>query len=304
VTGRAAGGAGGAIEATGAFCCGCAGAGGRGTCKGGAIAAGLAGSTGAGGGAVYVGLGADEGTTTLGAGGTDVGGLGGTATGGFIAGRLTTGAGLLSTIGGTIEGRGGGATGVGGAAGGCCLLMIALSTSPGLEMCERSILVLISSGSIRPKRGARAEAEGSLRRKCARTFSASCSSRELEWVFFSVTPASGSTSRMALLLTSSSLARSLIRILLIRPLFPPNCPAKSSCQPHGVSFSSACSKLFEAALLCQDLCPPWSSDGAGPFSAAVSDRTCISSLDSSAEGSTASLLSGATPTGDSCSAVG
>src|SRR6266852_6400609 len=40
---------------------------------------------------------------------------------------------------------------------------------------------------------------------------------ELEWVFFSVTPTAVSASRMALLLTSSSLARSLIRTLLIRP---------------------------------------------------------------------------------------
>src|SRR5579864_3770470 len=69
----------------------------------------------------------------------------------------------------------------------------------------------------------------------ARTFSASCSSNELEWVFFSVTPTSGSASRMALLLTSSSLARSLIRTLLIRPFFSPRC-ARSSLQPHGVSF--------------------------------------------------------------------
>src|SRR5579864_387864 len=59
---------------------------------------------------------------------------------------------------------------------------------------------------------------------CARTFSASCSSTELECVFFSVTPTSGSASRIALLLTSSSLARSLIRILLIRLFFPPQCP--------------------------------------------------------------------------------
>jgi hypothetical protein len=58
--------------------------------------------------------------------------------------------------------------------------------------------------------------------KCARTFSASCSSSELECVFFSVTPTSVRTSRMALLLTSSSLARSLIRILLIRLFVPPN----------------------------------------------------------------------------------
>jgi hypothetical protein len=54
-------------------------------------------------------------------------------------------------------------------------------------------------------------------RMWARTFSASCSSSELECVFFSVTPTCGSASRMALLFTSSSLARSLIRTLLIRP---------------------------------------------------------------------------------------
>src|SRR3954462_15029674 len=40
---------------------------------------------------------------------------------------------------------------------------------------------------------------------------------ELEWVFFSVTPTAVSASRMALLFTYSSLARSLIRTLLIRP---------------------------------------------------------------------------------------
>jgi hypothetical protein len=43
----------------------------------------------------------------------------------------------------------------------------------------------------------------------------------------------GRTSKIALLLTSSSLARSLIRILsTIRPrLFPQN--LKRSCRPHG-----------------------------------------------------------------------
>src|SRR6266481_863925 len=105
-------------------------------------------------------------------------------------------------------------------------------------MFERSILVLISSSP----RTAReldlpAEDEPSAEERIyTRTFSASCSSTELECVFFSVTPTSGSASRIALLLTSSSLARSLIRILLIRPFFPPDCPAKSSYQPHGVGF--------------------------------------------------------------------
>jgi hypothetical protein len=60
-------------------------------------------------------------------------------------------------------------------------------------------------------------------RMYTRTFSASCSSRELECVFFSVTPTSGSVSRMALLFTSSSRARSLIRTLLIRPFVSPCC---------------------------------------------------------------------------------
>jgi len=87
-------------------------------------------------------------------------------------------------------------------------------------MCDKSILVLISSSP----RNVRADlADGDCAsdepRMWARTFSASCSSSELEWVFFSVTPTIGRASRMALLLTSSSLARSLIRTLLIRPFF-------------------------------------------------------------------------------------
>ncbi len=48
-----------------------------------------------------------------------------------------------------------------------------------------------------------------------RSFSATSSSSELECVFFSATPSSGSMSRMTLGLTSSSRASSLIRILLI-----------------------------------------------------------------------------------------
>jgi hypothetical protein len=127
--------------------------------------------------------------------------------------------GFASCAAGGDTGRAGGAGCDEGAA--CCLLMMAFSTSPGLEMCDKSILVLISSASTRlaravlPALWASPEA-----RKCARTFSASWSSSELECVFFSVTPASTSTSRIALLLTSSSLARSLIRILLIRLFVP------------------------------------------------------------------------------------
>jgi hypothetical protein len=101
---------------------------------------------------------------------------------------------------------------------------MAFSTSPGREMCDKSILVLISS-SPRSGRADRADdvCASDEPRMWARTFSASCSSSELEWVFFSVTPTIGRASRMALLLTSSSLARSLIRTLLIRPFFSPRC---------------------------------------------------------------------------------
>jgi hypothetical protein len=99
--------------------------------------------------------------------------------------------------------------------GGLAVCWIAFSTSPGLEIFDRSILVLISS-SVRAfvSLGLAASACPA---KCWRTRSASSTSIELEWVFFSVTPTFGSASRMALLLTSSSLARSLIRIFCITP---------------------------------------------------------------------------------------
>ncbi len=155
------------------------------------------------------------GFSTTGAATTGRGGEGATdgitgAEGGacLVTGGATAG---LAAIGGGGAGRAGGA-----AASFCCV--IAFSTSPGREMCDRSILVLISS-SPRTERAVLDTAAGdsAAPRMWARTFSASCSSRELECVFFSVTPTRGSTSRMALLLTSSSLARSLIRTLLIRP---------------------------------------------------------------------------------------
>jgi len=117
----------------------------------------------------------------------------------------------------------------------CCV--IAFSTSPGREMCDRSILVLISSS---PRSGRALDLlvedePSAAERMYTRTFSASCSSRELECVFFSVTPTNGSVSRIALLLTSSSLARSLIEpyssgLSLLRVV------VRSSLQPHGVSF--------------------------------------------------------------------
>jgi hypothetical protein len=192
------------------------GAGGRTGGAGGAATAGGGVGAAAGGGGVATGaavggaLGA--GPVSSGAAGL-AGGAGGT--GGFMAGA----AGLVSS-----GGAGGGATGIcraGGALGACCWV-IAFSTSPGLEMCDRSILVRMESSG----RGARAFDEpaplaSACLAKCARTRTASSTSMELECVFFSVTPTSGSTSRMALLFTSSSRAKSLIRIFCIRSPFPP-----------------------------------------------------------------------------------
>jgi hypothetical protein len=172
------------------------------------------------------------GGATTGAEGTGGGGAAGGATtgrtattGGAAGGGATTGA--AGGGGGTGFGTGGMTTAgfSGGGAAASFFCVIAFSTSPGREMCERSILVLISSSPRSPRgldlpAGDEASAE---ERRYTRTFSASWSSRELECVFFSVTPTSGSVSRMALLFTSSSRARSLIRTLLIRPFVSPCC---------------------------------------------------------------------------------
>ncbi len=94
--------------------------------------------------------------------------------------------------------------------------VIAFSTSPGLEMCDRSSLGLNSSAAAREAR----LLPGSV--CCAKYFltrSASSTSMELECVFFSVTPTLMRASRIILLFTSSSLARSLIRIFCIPPYF-------------------------------------------------------------------------------------
>jgi len=96
----------------------------------------------------------------------------------------------------------------------CLRSRIAFIASPGFEMFERLNDGLASAG--------RAVGAGRPPRlKYARTFSASSSSMELECVFFSVTPTASRASRMGLLLTSNSRARSLIRTLLIYPFFVP-----------------------------------------------------------------------------------
>jgi hypothetical protein len=147
---------------------------------------------------------------------------------GFAGGGATV-VGRLTPAGGAAAGLSAGACAAGrGAAGGAAasfFCVIALSTSPGREMFDRSILVLISSS---PRDARELDLPGedepsAEERMYTRTFSASCSSKELECVFFSVTPTSGRVSRIARLLTSSSRARSLIRTLLIRPFVSPRC---------------------------------------------------------------------------------
>jgi hypothetical protein len=155
-----------------------------------------------------------------GAGGS-VAGFGGKAFGTAGAGGASV---LASTTGGLTAGRAaGGST----AAPFCCVM--ARSTSPGREIFERSILVLMPSSSRAAREGFAELGDASERpRRCFRTKSASWSSRELECVFFSVTPTVVSTSRISLLLTSNSRARSLIRILLIRSRFLFNVALMSS----------------------------------------------------------------------------
>ena len=140
------------------------------------------------------------------------------------AGRATTGPDAPEAAGeaGVVEA--GGRTTTGGAAGrpgnwacrsaSCFLARIAFSTSPGLEILERSILGRFSCSLREPAPPEPAGREP--RSKYPRTRSASCASMELEWVLPSAMPIDSRASRICLLLTSSSRARSLIRTLLIR----------------------------------------------------------------------------------------
>jgi hypothetical protein len=211
---------------------------------GGALAETVGGAPAAGTCAAGVGVAGRTGGATTGAdtvGGTTTRtGATGVAGGGTTdaAGGVTTG---FAAGGATAAGVGACVTGAvaRGAVGATASLrwVIAFSTSPGREMFDRSILVLISSSprSARELDLLAVDEPSAEERRYTRTFSASCSSRELECVFFSVTPTSGSVSRMALLLTSSSRARSLIRTLLIRPFISPRCKLGHH-RPHGVSF--------------------------------------------------------------------
>ena len=107
-----------------------------------------------GGGTVATGRDAGDGGKIIRGGGALAGGAE-TGADGFAMGATVA---FTSGTGGV--GRATGADGAGAAA--CCLPMIAFSTSPGLEMCERSILVLIPSGSVRFVREEKSGAASSL----------------------------------------------------------------------------------------------------------------------------------------------
>jgi len=91
----------------------------------------------------------------------------------------------------------------------------AFSASPGLETWERSILGVIV-WEAREDVPLAWPVDLEPRPRCVRTFSASSSSSELEWVLPWARPSSVNMSRICRLLTSISRARSLIRTLLIR----------------------------------------------------------------------------------------
>jgi len=217
------------LAATGAVAGGfCAAAGGGATTTAGGCAGGV--TTTAGGAAA--GFSTGGGTTTAGEAGLTTEGVTtallsaagaaglGITTAGFSADGGAAAGGAAFTAAGGAAGGAVAAGALAGGAGGCCcccsLSLSSLATSPGLEILERSIFGLTSAAGVLSR-----EDEPDLAEKCFRTRTASSSSIELEWVFFSVTPTSGKISRITLALTSSSLARSLIRIF-IRSLFPPS----------------------------------------------------------------------------------
>ena len=141
--------------------------------------------------------------------GTILRGAGFAASGSAAGAAAACGAGA----GAGLAGAGGTGRGLAAAAASCSFFCrMAFRTSPGLDTFDRSILGLgAASARELPPNAAFP------RWRWARTRAASSSSSELECVFFSVTPTASRTSRMALLFTSSSRARSLIRTLLIRP---------------------------------------------------------------------------------------
>ena len=163
-----------------------------------------------------------RGTIRRGAGACAAAGAWGT-TGALGAAAATTRGGVELADGATTAGRCGGGTAFT-AASACLRSRIAFSASPGLDTLDRSNFGLLSA-ACRPAPPLRPPFL-----KYSRTLSAWSASIELEWVLPD-TPIASSASRIGLLFTSSSRARSLIRTLLIRPFSLP-CALSCSYRPH------------------------------------------------------------------------
>ncbi len=145
--------------------------------------------------------------------GEDIVGVGGTAS--FAAGRtvgstlgMTAGAGGRIAGGGVAMAGGTAATG-GGAIGAAGFAATGAEGAGTVPVGLRSAAFAAASLAVRSD-SSRASASASNFRR-SRTFSATSTVIELECVFFSVTPNPGSRSIIALALTSSSRASSLIR---------------------------------------------------------------------------------------------
>jgi hypothetical protein len=250
-------GAGAAAASTGATCAGLA--------IGGATAGGVAGCATATGGRAMTGptggllamagaaagttmfaCGRGSGTTRRGAGGVvwaPVWGCDAAAGEGWATATL----GAAAAAGGTDAGGATTAVGRGGAAlaaaSACLRSRMALSASPGLDTLERSNFGLVSTGCL----AAVLLLPPFL--KYSRTLSAWSASMELEWVF-PVTPIASSASRIGLLFTSSSRARSLIRTLLIRPFsfcFPARLAVHISLMEGSIAIVSVTPEIAEFA---------------------------------------------------------
>ena len=194
----------------------------------------------AGGAAGAAGLCTGGDTTTVFSGGTTAGGGGAlgamTAAGFSTAGGAAGAAGFMGTLGATAGGAAAAITGRVGTTGRWSCSSLSLSwraTSPGLWTLEKSILGLISAGADFSREGA----EPDLAAKCLLISSASWSSIEEEWVFISFTHTSGKASMISLLFTSSSLARSLIRIFTL--CVSSGFTLKRSYSPHALIVESA-----------------------------------------------------------------
>ena len=87
------------------------------------------------------------------------------------------------------------------------------------------------SGGVAARASGSAYSAGTTPPSSRRSLMATSSSIELEWVFFSVTPNSGSLSRISCALTSSSRASSLIRILFIDTKLSRGDAPHSFCEP-------------------------------------------------------------------------